>query len=108
MSGDSAIQFLIAIATSGVFGAIINGIINRRKLGAEATKIITDAAANVVSATERALIEYRAREEEWEAKERKWYKILRIHERWDHKMYNLAQTHNPELIIEEPTTLYPD
>lgn len=108
MSGDSAVQFLIAIATSGVFGAIINGIINRRKLGAEATKIITDAAASVVTTTEKTLIEYRAREEEWEAKERKWYRILRVHEHWDQRMYYLVKHNNPELIIEEPTPLYPD
>ena len=108
MPSDSVVQLLIAIATSGLFGAIINGIINRKKLGADATKIITDAAASVVTTTEKSLSDIRLREDQWETKERKWYQVLRRHEEWDRKAYWALKTQAPHVKIEEPTPLYPD
>lgn len=39
---------LASIATSSVVGVVVGAIVNRRKLGAEATQIITAAASSVV------------------------------------------------------------
>lgn len=108
MPSDSIVQLLIAVATSGIFGAILNGLLNRRKLGADATKIITDAAANVVTSTKQSLDEIRLREDEWERKERRWYQVLRKHEEWDRKAYWTLKTQVPHVNIGEPTTLYPE
>jgi hypothetical protein len=52
-SGNTATTLLIAALGAGGLGAIIaaaiTGLFSKRKLGAEATKIIADAAASVVS-----------------------------------------------------------
>jgi len=45
---DNIVAVVLAAALSGLAGAMVNGLVNRRKLGAEAAKIITDAAAGVV------------------------------------------------------------
>lgn len=39
---------ITAIGVSGVVAAIINAIVNRRKLGADTTKVFTDAAATMM------------------------------------------------------------
>lgn len=52
-SGSSTTTVLIAVLSSGAFfavvGAIVTGLFSRKKLGAEATEIITKAASGVVS-----------------------------------------------------------
>lgn len=51
---ESAIflQIASAIGLSAVVGAIVNGIINRKKLGAEATHLLTQAAGGLVERLE--------------------------------------------------------
>jgi sialic acid synthase SpsE len=44
----SAVVIAVIGALGVIFGGIITGIFNRRKLGADASKIITDAAAGAV------------------------------------------------------------
>lgn len=44
----SLLQIFISGAMATVLVAIINAVVNRRRIGAEATKFITDAAAGVV------------------------------------------------------------
>lgn len=52
-------EIIVAALASGGLGAIlvaiVNGIFSKRKLGAEATEIITRAAAGVVESLERQL-----------------------------------------------------
>lgn len=52
MDSQILLQILLSATGAGVIGAIINGIINRKKLGAEATNIITQAATGVVARLE--------------------------------------------------------
>lgn len=52
MENELLLQILLSATGAGVLGAVINGIINRKKLGAEATNIITQAATGVVERLE--------------------------------------------------------
>ena len=52
MDNSLLIQVFLSTTVAAVVGAIINGIINRKKLGAEATNIITSAATGVVERLE--------------------------------------------------------
>lgn len=49
MDPEVVASILGASAVTAVVGAIVNGFINRRKLGAEATSIITQAAGGLVA-----------------------------------------------------------
>lgn len=53
-----------SIGFSGMTVAIINFYANRKKVGADATKIITEAAASVVSSLRGQVDDLRAREDE--------------------------------------------
>lgn len=55
VQGNGALfaQLLASGALATVLAAVINGVMNRRKLGAEATQIITDAASSVVTRLEQ-------------------------------------------------------
>lgn len=55
MDSQLLLQILLSATGAGVLGAIINGIINRKKLGAEATNIITQAATGVVDRLEKEI-----------------------------------------------------
>lgn len=48
MAGADLVQLLLSGGIVGVLVAVINAIVNRRKLSAEATEIITKAAAGTV------------------------------------------------------------
>lgn len=45
---NTALQILGAFGVGGILVAVLNGLFAKRKLSAEATKIITDAASGVV------------------------------------------------------------
>lgn len=49
MSPDIIVAVLGTAGVSSVIGAVITGLASKRKLGAEATEIITKAAASVVT-----------------------------------------------------------
>lgn len=48
MDGATILVGLAAIGGTSTVTVLVQGLLNRRKLGADATKIITDAAAGVV------------------------------------------------------------
>jgi len=86
---------------AGILGAIITGITNKRRLGAEATEIITKAASGVVERVEAENTRLRARvdeceaeieavrnahdrdREEWSAIVAEHTRILQLHAAWD-------------------------
>ena len=57
MSSDTATTIVIAVLGSGglfaIIGALINGAFTKRKLSAEATEVITNAASSVVTQIEK-------------------------------------------------------
>lgn len=88
---DTWIQILAALGAGGILTAAVNGYLNRRKLGAEATKIITDAAASTVkdvredNARLRARVEtLEQREDSWEIERKAWRDVLMLHAAFDH------------------------
>lgn len=90
MTGGLVLQLLGSAAVASIIGAIINGILNRKKLGAEATEIITKAASGVVadirSDNERLRsrvgeLEFAA--SEWEVEKDEWKAVLTLHAAWD-------------------------
>ena len=48
MTGQSILQLAVSLGLGGIIVAVINAIMNKRKLSAEATEIITKAAAGTV------------------------------------------------------------
>lgn len=52
MEGSAWVTILAAVLGSGIFAAVINAVAGRRKLGADATKVITEAAGGVVERLE--------------------------------------------------------
>lgn len=80
-------EIIVAALASGGLGAIlvavINGIFTKRKLGAEATEIITRAAAGVVESLEKQLkTEREIFNAEREAHRRAW----ELHIAWDEEV----------------------
>lgn len=100
--GGTDSGLIVALLGAGGFGAVIaaivTGLFSKRKLGAEATKIITDAAAGVVTSIEAELERARqtitteraehnrqlANMAQAHVRERnEWRKVLQLHVAWD-------------------------
>lgn len=91
MSPDVIIQLLVATGVASVIGAAVNGYINRRKLSAEATQIITQAASGVVARLEvenTRLVARVAALETWQEQAQvnldNHRMVLQLHAAWDH------------------------
>jgi hypothetical protein len=91
MEPDVIVQLLGSVVLAAVAGAIINGIINRRKLGAEATEIITKAASGVVERLESEIARVtrdrdnlQERVRSLEIREETDRAVLQLHAAWDH------------------------
>ena len=91
MTSDFVVQLLGSVVLAAIAGAVINGIINRRKLGAEATEIITKAASGVVERLEAELTRVntdnarlRERIQTLEVREETDRAVLQLHAAWDH------------------------
>jgi hypothetical protein len=103
---DTIVQLLVAMAGTGSLVAVVQGLFTRRKTraevqetGASATKVITDAAALLVSTVQSDNVALRAeiialreqvnRLHAWrEAAERNF----EVHERWDEIMAEAIRT----------------
>lgn len=99
---------VVAVATT-----VITAIFNKRKLGADATQIITQAAVGVVDTlkTENARLVARVDAVEVELSDARdkataWYRTLQLHVAWDHlsfqKLTELGVADWPE-----PPPVYP-
>ena len=123
---EPIVELLISTGVATVVVAVINGFITRRKLGAEATKIITDAASGVVERVEADntrlrqadahkteqinMLEERVdvledREREWEAREREWVRILQDHAAWDTIAIRMIADALPSVHLPDPPPL---
>lgn len=63
MTMETIVGTAVAAGGAGVLGAIVNGIVNRRKLGADATEAISRAAGSMVSRLEEDNARLRAERE---------------------------------------------
>ena len=64
METSTVVAILGSVASSSILAALINFYANRKKVGADATKIITDAAASVVSTLKAQVDELERRDDE--------------------------------------------
>lgn len=53
MTGSDLIQLLGSLGGAGVVAAVVNAVINRRKMGADVTKVIQEAAGTAVERVEK-------------------------------------------------------
>lgn len=91
----STAEVIIALlgggSIAGILGAVINGIFSRRKLGADATEVITKAASGVVERIEQDNERLRKEVETHEERDAYWRgliaehtRVLQLHAAWDH------------------------
>ena len=100
---DASTTVIVAVLSSGalaaIMGALINGAFTKKKLGAEATEIITNAASGVVTRLEDELKRQRddmaamrrdhadalVKQATEHASEREdWRRVLQLHVAWDY------------------------
>lgn len=103
--------FAAAIGT--FLGAVVNGLFQRRRLGADATRIITEAAGGVVADVRKDNAELRerlrnaeARIDEQERMEDELRDSLRDHVEWDRTVANVLAEHGIT-DIPPPPPLFP-
>lgn len=104
--GGTLTGILTSAVVAAVLAAVVTGLFTRRKLSAEATKIITDAASGVVAdlRAERASDQLELRG--LKAENRAQANALRVHSVWDRQAYEALQRQG--IILPEPPPLYPD
>ena len=133
MNQGLILQLLLSGSFAGVLGAVFNGIINRKKLGAEATNIIQTAAGAQVERLQKEIedkvkriaeLEHRAdaadlREDRLEARIREGERlraielrairdVLELHAAWDFKVIALLEAHGvPKGELRPPPPLLP-
>lgn len=105
------LQALGYIGLGGVFVAVINGLFSKRKLSADATKIITDAASGIVERLQQENARVMASNvlltgkvealQIEQASTRDWHRqvdqLLAMHQLWDVQVTEIAQSHGIEL-----------
>ena len=128
MNGAALLQILVSAGFATVVVAVINAVITRRKLGAEATKIITDAASGVVANIEKdnerlrsndlkktkriAALETRVDDLEdeqrgWEREREDWLRVLQMHVAWDTLAVAKLRELAPDFSLPDPPPLTP-
>lgn len=106
MNVNLIIQILTSLGIAGVLGAVVNFLLSRRKLGADASKVITDAAMALVNSTQARLDELETFKKERENYDNQLRARLARHEMWDNKVYAALTKLDPEFPIESPPSLY--
>lgn len=114
-TATTVVAVLAALGVGSVVTAVVTGLFSKRKLGAEATEIITNAASSVVKTLENQLArsERQCREDQVKherqmnematahIRERdEWRKVLQLHVAWD----ALAISKLAELHLQMPPT----
>lgn len=111
------LQALGLVGVGGVLVALVNGLFSKRKLSADATKIITDAASGVVErlrdenlrvSAELATVREaqqaaQRREAERDRRERERDHALLLHGYWDQQVFTMARDQG--ITLPEPPPL---
>jgi len=84
MTTDLIVAILGGTGLGAVAGAVVNGMFSKRKLGAEATEIITQAASGVVKDVTAEL-------------ERKSIEMARMRSEHSEQLVQMRQEHNSQL-----------
>lgn len=128
ITGGTVLQLLFSAGVTTVVVTVINGFLQRRKMGADTTKIITDAASGVVARIESdndrlrtEAVTHRTREDSLDSRidaleahierlveERfAWVKLLRAHSDWDDTVVAQIRKALPGIAIPDPPPLIP-
>jgi hypothetical protein len=97
-------QLILAAIGSGLAGSFVTAFVNRRKVSADATRIITDAAAQVVKNLTDEAAGLRRRVERLEQQHRSDRKAQTLHAAWDYMA--IRQLREQGIDLEEPPPLY--
>lgn len=122
MSGQLVLQLLGSVAFVTLITSVVNNLLSRKRLGAEATKIITDAASGVVSDIREDNSRLREREKDlndrldaleqaqdaWEDERRVWKQLLREHQSWDTLALSELRKLHPDTEYPPPPPLVPN
>ena len=124
LDAETFSAILGAIGLSSIIAAAINAISNRKKTGADATKVITDAALGVVTQLQdriKVLLtevnELRTRQDEQDRKDAAARRVLRKHHEWDLALVRVINQQLPNhadllppppLLEDEPEFLHED
>ena len=106
MNSTTLVTILAGGGLTGVIGAALNAVVNRRKLGADASKVIQEAAGSMVEIIRKDNVELRLRISEltteveamklkmegYERREREHMNTLQTHATWDWRMEEQART----------------
>lgn len=116
MDTGSLVGLLGGTGIGAIFASIVAGLFSKKKLGAEATKIITDAAAGVVTsisedleraklARDRAEQKLADREIEYQRDRAAHRAVLQLHASWD--VMAIAKLKECGIELPEPPPLLP-
>ena len=125
---DSLLPLLGSGAVGAVIVAIIGAVTGRRKLGAEATEILTKAAGGMVErleadnkrlrdadeakTTKIDELEHRVDDLEdeqraWEREREDWLRVLQVHAAWDTLAIATLREAHPPIDLPDPPPLTP-
>lgn len=119
MSGELLVAILGSTGLGAIIAAVINGYFSHRKLGAEATKIISDAAVGVVEriedelerqtdATETAKRRLIQERERWHEERLAWRRLMREWGSWEATVIEAVRAAGIEGIPPPPPTYPPE
>lgn len=116
IDGQTVTAIVSAVGLSGIVAAAINAISNRKKTGADATKVITDAAVGVVTQLQMQIGVLNAevntlkgREDDRDQREVLAQRALLRHHQWDLNLYEVVNRHLPNHVhLFPPPPLFED
>lgn len=85
------LQLLGSAGLAVVLAAVVNGVFNKRKLSAEATKIITDAAGTMVQRLESQVAELTTEQARQRRHQQLTDERLAVHAAWDRQAQIAAE-----------------
>ena len=107
MDASTVATILGAVGFSGIAAATINFFANRKRGGADATKIITDAAASIVTSLRERVDELERREDERDDWEEEIREASVAHAQWDMDRIAELARFAPQLKIKPPPPMLP-
>jgi anion-transporting ArsA/GET3 family ATPase len=126
---DDISKLVLAILSSGAVGAIIAGLFQHRKLGADATEVITKAAASMVDTMQNRMDDQEGEITELKAKikvqgneiqdlreKAREYQAFRNsltrraarHDKWDQDLVEVVRNLDPTREIADPPSFFPE
>lgn len=83
MNLQTLFQIIVAIAGSTVLSQVVNSIMQRKKVRAEAVDVLSDTALDQLNAALKQMAEMRIEVAEMRASQKQFRTKLYEHERWD-------------------------